>query len=980
MNQPTLQQELVFRRLTDAWQLSGREVSGSLWLAIALPLLAAGLVCVFMMYRRDCRSIAWPLAVLLGLLRSMVYLILAGVFFLPAWQTWETTQKRSRVVLLIDVSPSLAERSDEPPPENAASKKPPTRLDQVVNFLTQDQSAFLRKLTEKNPVVVYRFAARLDDEPVVFEQGFTEWDAQKWQQWLRLDPKRWLLDHVDEAMARALQSQPSFATDEPGSSRWASEWLKLPPAEAAPDGLNETQREQLLAVRQRLDRRLEAHRQLLLGTDLGASALQALSKETPNMPQAIVVMTDGRSTLGSETALEEAHLRAAKERVPLMAVMVGVDRPPVEIRIADVQTPESTPPNEKFVIRAELDGIGLPDVETLATLDIYAPKAEAPTHRLQCPVKFQSGTPPHAPIEFALDPERRGDLPGDLFAASKNEFVEGEWKFVVRVPRDPRELLAVKEHTSSPVTVQVLNKPLRVLLIAGGPTHDYQFLRTLLVRESDQKRAELSVFLQNEGRDGRAVQDVAADRMLSRFPSFLKTEDDPEEKPEDRYYNLARYDVIVAYDPDWSEFTGEQLELLKKWVDTQAGGLILVAGPVNTFQLARGEESGRLKPLLDLFPVIPGDSVLVSGPGKKNPRMPWRLNFAGASTDMDFLKLDDDAKEPLSGWRLFFDGAGAPGQQPLRGFFTSYPVKAAKPGATVVATISDPSARLADGKEHPFLVTMPYGKGRVAFLGSAEMRRLRQFKEVYYERFWMKLARWSAAGGRTRQNRRGVLVMGREFNSGGYVRVEAQLFGPTLEPLPRTARAKAAVVPADKSDRREYELMAKPSTADWAGWFQTRFLAPPPGDYVLELPIPNSGDTLRGKFTVKSSDPELDNARPDPAALVRLAGEFKDIEDRLPDASTREAVRGQLRGDGSADAASAGKLVLPLGSAEVIPLCMTMQSKEQRNRGPYDDIWDDGAVLGRLENGKPIEISTALLVVVGLLSLEWLGRKWQRLA
>src|SRR5262249_2169522 len=158
---------------------------------------------------------------------------------------------------------------------------------------------------------------------------------------------------------------------------------------------------------------------------------------------------------------------------------------------------------------------------------------------------------------------------------------------------------------------------------------------TLLVREMDQKRAEVSIFLQNEGRDGRAVQDVPGERMLTRFPSQLTTEDDPEEKPDARYYNLARYDAIVAYDPDWSEFTAEQLELLKKWVDTQAGGLILVAGSVNTFQLARGEEGGRLKPLLDLFPVVPGDSVLVSGPGRRNPRTPWRLNFSGASPDMD---------------------------------------------------------------------------------------------------------------------------------------------------------------------------------------------------------------------------------------------------------------------------------------------------------------------------------------------------------
>ena len=71
-----------------------------------------------------------------------------------------------------------------------------------------------------------------------------------------------------------------------------------------------------------------------------------------------------------------------------------------------------------------------------------------------------------------------------------------------------------------------------------------------------------------------------------------------------------------------------------------------------------------------------------------------------------------------------------------------------------------------DGKDHPWLVTEQFGKGRVVFIGSSELWRLRGFKEVYFERFWTKPNRYAAAGGRTRQNRRGVLVMGRSFPPG----------------------------------------------------------------------------------------------------------------------------------------------------------------------------------------------------------------------
>ena len=248
MNEPVTQQDFVLRRLEDAWQLGGRELGGKLWLAIAVPVLILGLIYVVWMYRRDSRTIAWPFAVGLGLLRSIVYVTLATVFLLPAWQTWETTQKRSRVVVLIDVSPSMAEKTDELPPEDGTSAKLPNRLDKVVQFLTDAQAAFISKLCEKNPVYVYRFGARLDDEPAVFFKDQPTWDAARWQQWLRLDPKRWLLDHVDESTRAALARHSAFENDKPGTADWATQWLKLPPADVLPGGLDDAQRDKLMAA------------------------------------------------------------------------------------------------------------------------------------------------------------------------------------------------------------------------------------------------------------------------------------------------------------------------------------------------------------------------------------------------------------------------------------------------------------------------------------------------------------------------------------------------------------------------------------------------------------------------------------------------------------------------------------------------------------------------------------------------------------
>ena len=46
--------------------------------------------------------------------------------------------------------------------------------------------------------------------------------------------------------------------------------------------------------------------------------------------------------------------------------------------------------------------------------------------------------------------------------------------------------------------------------------------------------------------------------------------------------------------------------------------------------------------------------------------------------------------------------------------FNFYPVKELKPGTQVIATFSDPRAKMADGREQPFLAMMPYGTGKVS--------------------------------------------------------------------------------------------------------------------------------------------------------------------------------------------------------------------------------------------------------------------------
>jgi hypothetical protein len=277
--------------------------------------------------------------------------------------------------------------------------------------------------------------------------------------------------------------------------------------------------------------------------------------------------------------------------------------------------------------------------------------------------------------------------------------------------------------------------PLRVLLMAGAASREYQFVKRLLLREAAAKKVVLTVYLQPP--PGRAEKpfavrpDVPPARALTRFPPRLEEGAEARRQPGD----LGAYDVVVAFDPDWGRLSGTQVAALRKWVKARGGGLVLVAGTINLPQLAK--TSARFELLQTLLPVDLGDGRA----DKRRTDRPWRLRFPEMKTRPSFLKLEAKGKGPLAGWDEFFGKKGAE-----QGFYSCYPIRAVRAGAVVLATFTDPKARLSRGTERPFLVTRVAGLGRVVYLGSGEIWRLGRYRQDYHPRFWLGLLDY--AGGR----------------------------------------------------------------------------------------------------------------------------------------------------------------------------------------------------------------------------------------
>jgi hypothetical protein len=999
-------QEYVLRRLSEPLTVRGHDFPSWLWLLILGAVLLVGLVYITWMYVKDSRGVGPWWAIFLGTLRACVYVILAGVFLLPAKQTWEETRVLGKVLVLVDASASMTKVIDDIP-SGKTDEKMPTRQDKVYAFLTKDGNKFLADLEAKNPVSLFRFASRLDENYLLFKDG-RNWTREEWEAFTRNADRNTELPEAKPLPAEYLQA-------------WLNPGAKIEP----PVEWSEEKRVRLQKLDELTKKLSEAG--YFTGTNLGSAALSLVNRELNGRVQGIVIISDGRSTEGSPKMFADLETRAKAAHIPIFVVGVGQERPQVKIDIVDLRVPEQVQPEDKFRAVVELQGEGLPEKPVKVFLDITHTakdkngkdvdldltlteqvntnnpeekrvKLSLGTKKLTIeapvPVMFDRSSPPRATVEFPIDAQtlakaahvdlESGDAAGKKWELS--ETGEGELRLRVRVPRDAQEAFPAPFHVTEPALLRVVKRPLRVLLFASSATRDYQFLRSILVREMDKKRAELSIYLQLPPgvteRRGGIVQDVPPERLLGQFPTHLESTD-----KEDQLYALDQYDVIVAFDPDWTQLSESQLKIVGRWVEN-GGGLIAVGGPINTLELARPKSfAAKLKPILDLYPVVLSD-VRISD-FDRDTKEPWPLDFTGATPDMEFLKLDEGEEAKfLADWDAFFYGPdGKKGSAVVRGFYNYYPVEKAKTSAIVVARFADPAGKLKDGSLQPYIVTTsPNSNRRVVWLGSGEMWRLRSFNISYHERFWMKLLRYAASNTMSRISKHIRLYMGSTHIANKPIEFEGKFEGKDGEPLapgPKMPMAQVAPPPGlpDTVTPKPFEMQAKPNSE---GWFSGRFQVRAAGDYVLTVKHPETGETLAHRFSVKEANPEMDNTRPDFQTLYELASEADDVLGRMGDAERQELKRSLQRPKMESDSQADNKndklrLYFDLKNAHLVPACMRPDVQTLRSRGPIEDLWDDGFVIWQRE-GQPITMSYVLLAVVGLLSVEWLTRKLLRLA
>ena len=751
------------------------------WQMPALVVGVAALVAfAIAMYRRDAAELPGVARLALVVLRLGAIAAVVAAFL-----DFERTAEHeivfpSRVAVLVDSSASMTlrdEPGDEAPRDaGVASPEAATRAERAVGMLRE--GGLLAALRPRHEVSVWRFDA--DAEPVALLPTGT----------------------VPEAATDGGGLPPAAAASPTGANASAVADAAVSAGAPAPDGAAASGRTED-AGRDWVERLAPRGYETRLGEALG----RVIDQEPAGVLAAVIVVTDGANNAGIDPVAAVTAL--GKAGVPVHALGVGSDRLPTNVRVADVVVPARVFPGDRFAVTAYLQSQGLAGQAVRVELSESAADAVAGTGRV-----IDTGE-----VVLAAGDELaavRFDVPGLETPGRRDLVVRVIAPAADRTPADDRQT----------AEVEVVDRVTQVLLMAGGPGREYQFMRNVLERD---KSVAVDVLLGTAERGG-ASQD--ARKILKTFPATAE--------------ELEEYDVIVAFDYDWRRLDAAAQSRLERWVARDSGGLVLVAGGI--FMDAWAADP-RTTVIRNLYPVELGRSARLAG-GDGGGSEPMPLVFSRDGLDAEFLWLASSRVASQTLWSEF------------GGVFSCAASGGPKPGATVYARADRPGSGSGPESQPVYFVGQFYGSGNVFSMGSGEMWRLRAIDDSLHERFVTQLVRHVSQGRLLRGSRRARLLVDRDrFAVGASVAVRV------VVPEGETT-AECRVTGPDGG------VLRVPLAADRArpGVLQGGFVASRDGSWKIDVDLAGgSGERLSRRILARLPDRELERPRLQRGVLEQLA-------------------------------------------------------------------------------------------------------------
>ena len=818
--------------LTEAWH----------WLLLLVICIAFGAYVVWI-YRRDAGELRKSTSITLVALRCFALLGILFYFFNLERITEETITKDSRVHLLIDTSQSMGLTDD-------SDEQRLARITHIVNEFNDGPT--LEELRQNHDVIVHRFSE--DSRPVEIatfprvarvnssnESKLSDTAIQSVRDLVNIG----FALVIAAVVALLFYLVKGRRKDQPEASSWsllASMVFVLAgviviavgnlrhPQLSFTDTLSITT-PNFTSAEAADDTEIELpevdwNTALIprgSKTRIGDAVQFLVNKERGGPIAGLVIYTDGRSNSGED--LEVAVRAARTYNIPIYPVGIGSDEQAKNVRVVDIEAPERVYPGDSFKITGYIQAYGSENRSVTVDLisrPVNTPSDDASQDKVEDQVQLNLADDGETrPVEFELEPD---------------ENIQGKRDYVIRI-QPPADDKNDRDNQRS-ATVEIVDRRTRVLLVAGGPTREYRFLRNMLYRDEE---VEVHVHLQT----AEDTISQEADEVIYDFPQLDE--------------ELFEYDAIVAFDPDWEALDDGQIELVERWVSEEAGGLFVVAGPVFTpewSRMRRGRRRG-IDLIKNLYPVVfYNQGGVTLSLGRFGGDTAWPIQFSDDGLSAEFLWLDNSQLGSEQAWASF------------DGVYGYYKAKDPKPGAKVYSRFSDPDTAIDD--ELPiYMAGHFYGAGRVFFQASGEMWRLRSIEEAYFEKYYTKLIRWVSQGRLLRDSSRGVLLVDKDRTFlGEHITIQAVLTDAQHDPLSADAVDAALVQPDGTRDAIELKLLQDGSRE---GMYTGQFIATQEGDYRVEVPLPGSADLLTRDVRVRVPQLEIENPRRNDALLSHAA-------------------------------------------------------------------------------------------------------------
>lgn len=851
------------------------------WLVFAVVLLAIGGFTV-LLYRRDSHELPRLVRTALLLLRVAALIGLVLHFFHLEKRSQRRVVRQSRIAVLVDTSLSMSLPAD-------GTTAAPTRTEIASELLSA--SPLLDQLSEDHEVTVYRYAAQ--SQPTVIAALDRKGSGEEPDQSATTDQLERLVVGRRVAWAAVILFSLSLLLSFVSTvgqfagrrnsplMHWSAlfsavlligsllvaaaaifpntgfELRSLLTAEQAPSGTDGAAKSDgkdpaAAGIPAEQDdntspQRPEEWAAVLQPTGgqsrLGDAVQAILEQEVGNPLAGMVIVTDGQSNAG--VAARQAASRAAGARVPLHLIGIGSPDRPRNVRVVEVDVPKRLYPGDRFGLRALIGGTSMEGQSV--SVQVLAGKKDADETLMSIEGEETIRLPDDGsilPVEFQLDPK-----------------AVGEWDYLVKVITSQAD--ADARDNSQRRKVEVVQRKTRVLIIAGGPTREYQFVRNLLYRDRD---IDSHVLLQT----ATPMSSQEAQKVLDAFP-------------EDRV-ELGNYDAILAFDPDWTKIQAKSVVALEQWVAEQAGGFLMVAGTVEmpkwVSRSAQGIATDKLRALAPV--VLPVRGSRFTAAGRIESETAWPLVVTQDGMQTEFMSVADDAKLSMRIWDNF---------EGVYGFYSAYELK---PGAKALAYFNDPQA-MVGGVRPIYLASQFYGSGRTAFLGGGELWRIRAQGDGYFDRFYIKLVRWISQGRLMLDSDRGVLLVDREKASlGEQVAVRAVVKTAQYEPLVQSELVARLI----DSAGRNVPLVLRPfADGTQPGIYTGQFPLLVAGDYTIQLQLDGiASEVLQSNVRASVPAQELEKAERNDALMSQLASDTQGVFWPGPDS---------IVGDGSRSAISA---------------------------------------------------------------------------